>query len=119
MKTKLFLLLFVTTFLSGCKSDDNNNNALPPATQTGAGTFACYVNGKAFVDKSGGWFNCYYQLVDGGYYFGIGGNPKKKMYNGLRSIGMGTYNKTISEEETLLLVKGGEEGNAFGGVLFL
>jgi len=115
MKTKLFLLLFITTFLSGCKSDDNKNNTLPPATQTGVGTFACYVNGKAFIDKSGGWFNCYYQLVDGGYYFGIGGNTKRTMNNGLWSIGMGTYNKTISEGKTLLLVKGGEEGNAFGG----
>jgi len=73
------------------------------------------VNGRAFVDKSGGWFNCYYQLVDGGYYFGIGGNVKRTMNNGLRSVGIGTNNKTILEEETMLLVKGEEEGNAFWG----
>jgi len=49
---KLFLLLFIIIFLSGCERDDNKNNTLPPATQTGVGTFACYVNGKAFVDKN-------------------------------------------------------------------
>jgi len=107
----LFLLLFITIFLNSCNRDDNKNNTLPPATQTGIGTFACYVNGKAFVDKSGGYFNCYYQLVDGGYYFHIGAEAKKNI---LWSIHMGIYNKTISENETLQL-KEREEGNAWGG----
>jgi len=35
-----------------------------------AGTFGCLVNGEPFVDNSG-FFNCFYQLVDGEYYFGI------------------------------------------------
>jgi len=35
---------------------DNNNNAdsLPPATQTGANTLGCLVNGKVFVPKGHG-----------------------------------------------------------------
>jgi len=110
----LFLLLFITTFLSGCKSDDNNHT-LPPATQTGAGTFACYVNGKAFIDK-GGPPHAYYQLVDGGYYFHISGEVEKKI-NGFWTIDIATFNMIISEKETFLLTRY-EEGNVWGGGAF-
>jgi len=110
---KTFLLLLITIFLSGCNRDDNKNNTLPPPTQTGVGTFACYVNGKAFVDKSSR-APAYYQLVDGGYYFAIGGEIKKNMSNGLWVIHIGTENKAISENEILTLVKR-EVGNAWGG----
>jgi len=111
MKVKLFILLFITTFFSGCKSDDNNT--LPPATQTGAGTFACYVNGKAFVDKEGPP-HAYYQLVDGGYYFATGGNSKKL---NPRGIYIQTKKKEIFEGETYFLIEE-QEGNAFGGGSF-
>jgi len=111
---KLFLLLFTTIFLNSCNRDDNKNNTLPPVTQTGIGTFACYVNGKAFVDKSGGYFNCYYQLVDGGYYFMVGGTLKKGNVEGVYGINIGTMNKTISENETFHLIER-QEGNAWGG----
>jgi hypothetical protein len=67
-------LLFSTT---GC--DDDNDcqgiDCLPPATQTGEGTFGCLVNGEPFVDNSG-FFNCFYQLVDGEYFFGIRGRDE-------------------------------------------
>ena len=43
---KLILLFTVSLILSCCNSDDDNNTeTLPPATQTGAGTFACKVKG--------------------------------------------------------------------------
>lgn len=44
----LFLVLFV---LISCKSDDDSTNPidqLPPATQTGANTFGCLINGEPF-----------------------------------------------------------------------
>jgi len=110
---KTFLLLLITIFLSGCNRDDNKNNTLPPPTQTGVGTFACYINGKAFVDKNSRP-QAYYQLVDGGYYFHIGGELKKKMNNGLWAIHIGTTNKTISESETMSLIEYGN-GNARAG----
>ncbi|MFV0572245.1 MAG: hypothetical protein ACK5M1_07435 [Xanthomarina gelatinilytica] len=69
----IFLILILLATLSCCKNDDDNNDTLPPATQTGAGIFACYVNGTSYIDTSGGYFNCFYQFIDGEYFFGIGG----------------------------------------------
>jgi len=47
---KRILLLLLTTFtLSCCNNDDDNPqnplDQLPPATQTGANTFGCLING--------------------------------------------------------------------------
>lgn len=51
MKTiKLFLILFTCTgIFATCKKE--NEDTLPPATQTGAGTFGCKINGKVYVPK--------------------------------------------------------------------
>jgi len=74
MKKLLFIFLAIT--LNGCDKNDSPRcvgiDCLPPATQTGAGTFGCLINGVPFVDKSRS-FNCFYQLVGGEYFFGIGG----------------------------------------------
>ncbi|NIK92307.1 hypothetical protein GZ212_09105 [Mangrovimonas sp. CR14] len=73
MKTQVLFLCSFLFVLLGCNNDDDNTpeiNKLPPATQTGAGTFGCLVNGEAFVE-TGTYFNCYYQYVDGEYYFSI------------------------------------------------
>lgn len=112
MKKMFLLLLTMLTF--SCCSDDDNNTSLPPATQTGAGTFACYVNGKPFIDKSGGWFNCFYQLVDGEYYFSVGGNDENL---NPRGIYIQTEKKEIFEGETYQLLEL-QDGNAYGGAGF-
>jgi len=49
MKT-LLLVLFAATLFSGCKKD-KVEDYLPPATQIGANTFGCKINGKVFVPK--------------------------------------------------------------------
>ena len=47
---KTAVLLFLTFTLINCtKSDDQDQ--LPPATQTGANTFGCLINGKVFIPK--------------------------------------------------------------------
>ena len=117
MKKNIFLLLLpLLLCLAGCKKDDDQHtnpvDQLPPATQTGAGTFAALVDGKPFIDHSGGWFNCYYQYVDGGYYFNIRGVFQNQ--NTLDTFALGTESKTISEGETLELLEP-SEGNASGG----
>jgi len=113
-KLILFTLLF-TSLLSCCDNDDNEaNEVLPPATQTGAGTFACKINGQSFIDTSGGYFNCFYQLIDGEYFFGIGGNDEDYANtNTPWSISLGTTKKTISENEVLPLLEI-IDGNASG-----
>lgn len=122
MKNLLLFILTIFTLTSCSNNDDKPSNPidqLPEATQTGRGIFACLVDGKPFIDKSGNPnslnFNCFYQYVDGGYYFGIVGNDKDFEYtNSPRSITFGTINKTISEGETLQLLEE-LEGNAIGG----
>lgn len=50
---KLILLLLTTFTLSCCNNEDdkpqNPIDQLPPATQTGANTFGCLINGEPFV----------------------------------------------------------------------
>jgi hypothetical protein len=90
---KLTLLIF-SILLLGCDKDDKLTNPidqLPPATQIGAGTFGCLVNGVPYVDSSG-FFNCFYQLVDGEYYFGIGSNNEQA---GLTQIIIGSNKSPI------------------------
>jgi hypothetical protein len=69
------LVLFVLAIgftLSGmqCEKDQNipEIDKLPPATQTGANTFGCMVDGKAFMPRKSGWFGgpvlqCSYQYT--------------------------------------------------------
>ncbi len=108
----ILILLFSFLFIHCNNDDDDGYKPLPPATQTGEGTFACYVDGKAFIDTSGGWFNCYYQYVDGGYHFAIGGDDENNLP--LWAINLGTNSKTISEGEELNLNERTIHGNAWG-----
>jgi len=56
MKTKLplYLALLLLTQCSKCKDDPTPADpaaGLPPATQTGANTFGCLINGQAYTPK--------------------------------------------------------------------
>lgn len=112
MKNISFLLLATLLFLSACHKDDNPIapiDQLPPATQTGAGTFGCLVNGEPFIDNSG-TFNCFYQLVNGGYYFGIEGTDENFE---LIDIGLFTNDKSLEQGQTYMLYDN-SPGNVFG-----
>ena len=87
---KIFILLITAFMISSC-SKNEISTTLPAATQTGAGTFGCLVNGVPYVDNSG-FFNCYYQLVGGEYYFGIGSDKEQA---GLSQIIIGSNKRTI------------------------
>ena len=75
----LISILIISTILSCCSKDSNvignlASDQLPPETQTGANTVGCLVNGKVFLPKAEGInpeVNCFYQLVDGEYYFSM------------------------------------------------
>ena len=53
MKTKLILFALSLQLFVACNKDDdkpqNPIDQLPPATQTGANTFGCLINGEPFV----------------------------------------------------------------------
>jgi len=112
-----YIFLVITLFLSSCdRSDDEGENgaaSLPPITETGAGTFGCLINGNVFVHTDGG-LNCYYQFVDGGYYFGIQGRNEDEAPI---SIILSTEQKSLSENETLTLLSH-QAGHATGGAFF-
>ena len=108
--TLLFLFIVPLGILSqvGCDKDDDHTtnpvDLLPPATQTGENTVGALVNGEAFLPKGGGLApnkNCYYQFVEGEYYFVlwfseiIGGEN--------RTIGISANKSTIAEGENYSL----------------
>ncbi|MBC7524213.1 MAG: hypothetical protein H7239_07225 [Flavobacterium sp.] len=106
------LLLFV--ILASCsKSNPNPNEELPPATQTGAGIFACHVNGQSFIDRSGDV--AYYQKIDNDYYFGIGGVDKSRKPG---SLFLNSQKKQIAEGQTFQLLEL-QDGNVYGGAGFV
>jgi hypothetical protein len=75
MKTTLLIALLPLLLAASCKKDKlaDELSKLPPATQTGANTFGCLVNGKAWVPQ-GGCFLCpsvlkfYYSTDNGGTF---------------------------------------------------
>ena len=104
---KLLLLLLTTFTLSCCNKDDDKPIAeidkLPPATQTGANTFGCLLDGKAFLPGNfPNATNCFYQFVDGEYYFALN-TSKINQDNLLANIGLITNAKQIEQNEAYIL----------------
>jgi hypothetical protein len=72
--TLWLLLLALCSLFAACKKDSPQDelSKLPPATQTGANTFGCLVNGKAWVAQTDCKFLCdpafkiYYDGAKGG-----------------------------------------------------
>ena len=114
----IILILIISTFFACCTKDDNPTPAptqvsqLPAATQTGANTFGCLLDGEVFIPGiTNNSYNCFYQKVDNEYYFLVTANNTKN--NNLRGIFVGTEKKTISEGQTLNLFER-VDGNAWG-----
>src|SRR5699024_4348154 len=86
MHSLTFCLIFtLCAAMTSCSKDDNNSkdpvDQLPPATQTGENTIGCLVNGEPLLPKGispNGNRQCFYQLVDGEYYFGLNFTYKKE-----------------------------------------
>src|SRR5690554_8015173 len=78
---KLLLLFTAAVITTACSKDDqlpgNYQTPLPEATQTGKGTFACYVDGKAYIAKKNE-ITAYYQYTGGYYAFSVSGAKKEK-----------------------------------------
>src|SRR5690606_7751402 len=115
---KYILLIFLTTTISCCNKDDDNPppdpvDQLPPATQTGAGTFGCLLDGEVFLPgNSSNNLDCVYQFVNGGYYFALQSN-KRDINNNRITLAIGTNRLEINEGGTYSLIDF-TEGNASG-----
>jgi hypothetical protein len=110
MKTLLSVLMLF--LFIGCDKEDNSPS-LPPATQTGARTFGCKVDGKIFVHNDG-IINCFYQLIDGENYFSISGKNFDLIPGG---VGLGTIQMSIEEGQTYQLLDE-NPGNAVGDLFY-
>jgi len=92
------LLLLVTLVITGCtscKKEVTDANGLPPATQTGAKTFGCLINGKPFIagDVRSGQSPVLadYQFLYGGYHFRVLGTNG----NGTNISGVGIFTDSL------------------------
>ena len=93
---KNIILILITTFTLSCcnKEDDNPQNPidqLPLATQTGANTFGCLINGEPFVVSNTSNQTAIYQ--DGGLL--IGG--QKSINNNLTQVSIFISETSIGE----------------------
>jgi hypothetical protein len=113
---KLLLLFTLAITFSCCNNDEDKPIAeidkLPPATQIGANTFGCLLDGKAFLPGNfPNATNCFYQLVDGEYYFVT--SFADDINDNLKVIRLRTEKKQIFEGETYDLFEW-IDGNATG-----
>ena len=112
----LIITTTIVFFLISCNKEDDKPKTelekLPPATQIGANTFGCLLDGKVFTpNKSNNSLQCYYQLVEGKYYFYIRGS---RFFNSVyKSIYIGSNKKQIIQGEIYDL-KENIDNNFFG-----
>ncbi|HQX03795.1 MAG TPA: hypothetical protein P5188_04675 [Flavobacterium sp.] len=115
---KNIILIIITFFtLISCNKDEENAIAeidkLPPATQIGANTFGCLLDGKAFLPGTGSNpLDCVYQFVNGGFYFTLQANKRDNLNNRI-TIVLATNNLQILEGNTYVLLDE-SIGNAVG-----
>nr|WP_315258206.1 hypothetical protein [uncultured Flavobacterium sp.] len=117
----LLLLLTIAIALSCCDKDDdkpkNPIDQLPPATQTGANTFGCLLDGEVFKPGlTNNSLDCVYQNINNEYYFSLQGN-RRDTNNNLIRLGCSTQNLQIIEGQTYQL-KERIDGNANGKYFF-
>ena len=123
-------LLYITLTLSiSCKKEKKVDqlSLLPAATQTGANTFGCLINGMAFTPRrdpdpfhsaSPALAASYkYDYGKKAYAFTIGTSHYTNS-NNIKTIGIVTDSLKIHEGETLLLSKVSTPGFASAGYLF-
>jgi hypothetical protein len=115
MKPNKVLLLFAAFALllftnMKCKKDDQNPiDQLPAATQTGANTFGCLVNGQLFLPKGvlfgPPFLTSYYQYLNRsnatGNYFNVSGTKKDNNINETVSINLEALNLVQGQKYTL------------------
>lgn len=110
MKNLLFLFLSLQFTLFSCSKDDNKSqnpiDQLPPATQMGANTAGCLVNGEAFLPEGtslgGPILSCFYQQNQYGYHLGL--SIVNKSFDIDKVISIAANPNQLVENTTYLLI---------------
>jgi hypothetical protein len=129
MGKKLSFFILVCTILFCTKCNCNKNvtspeNQLPPATQTGANTFGCLINGRPFVPAGSslsgpdlaGTYQYIFPNTPNGYVFNIHGTNKQNTSN-ITSVGFEFDSVSISQGIYSLGLRVNGQGG--GGVNFI
>jgi hypothetical protein len=110
MKKLFFILsltgLFFLLAANSCKKHKHDvpseESKLPPETQSGANTFGCLINGKAFLPKGSGFggpvLSCFYiqnTPTEQGYFLGLSSSDASNKSDEV-SIGIGTDSLQVS-----------------------
>lgn len=114
----IILLCAVICIAPACKKKTEDPiSQLPAATQTGANTFGCLVNGQAYIPHVNAFgsapYQCNYIYLNGGYYFTLSATEQQTDVSGLEII-IGTVNLPIAQGQTIKLENYNESGKAFG-----
>lgn len=118
MKTKLLTLLLIAA-LFACKKDDDDQTPieqLPAATQVGANTAGCLVNGQVFLPKGSSQFgpilSCFYQQDVDGYHLGLSFSERTSG-NLIKTIQIATNPMQLNENEVYELTSRTDNGSNY------
>jgi hypothetical protein len=125
---KNIIILFILTFtLSCCNKDDAPKpiilpvQLLPPATQTGANTFGCLLDGQVFLPGNGSNpLDCVYQNIGGDYFFTLQAN-KRDSNSVLIGLALTTQRRQLLQNNIYSLIDindGNVSGNYSFGTLY-
>lgn len=117
----LYAALLLLTQCSKCKKDDPApEEQLPPATQTGANTFGCLINGQPYLPSGNNGTANYAVLYDPGFQDGsldvrtyrhIGNTTEQSLIIGGTSINqVGIYSLTSPSSQGVIFL---DENQAF------
>ena len=113
-------LFFITLTGSKCKKDKPINpvDQLPPATQSGANTFGCLIDGKVFLPKGpslGPILQCAYQYLNTtssvGFFFQLSAIDNS---NSSDVSGIGIYTDSLNISQNVFQLLANKPGNAYG-----
>lgn len=121
MKNILFAIVCFA-FISSCgrgSGDNTPQETLPPATQTGANTAGCYVNGILLLPKNGSQaiggspkYGLKANSFSGGYYFYIQDYTQNRyLFIYLPDVTSGTGNYTINQSNGIDTPAGNQDQN--------
>jgi hypothetical protein len=121
-QTAIIFSLLTILFSFQCRKSQSEVGKLPPATQTGAETFGCLINGQLFKPKGSSFggpiLSCAYQFINGGYYFQLSAKNKGDI---LTNVSLHTDSLTIEEGKTYVLEdffkKGTSSGRYVSGII--